>query len=140
MPVMKITGSFFFAAREKNQTCDNTPYFISGRMSLLRGPVVKLVDTRDLKSLGASCTGSIPVRATSPYEDETNKTGALLKGGAFCFSASSFSSSILPIIETAESFSQSSRELSVMKDYNFKVVCLCPVVRNRTNREQTRVA
>lgn len=26
--------------------------------------MVKLVDTRDLKSLGASCTGSSPVRAT----------------------------------------------------------------------------
>lgn len=28
--------------------------------------MVKLVDTRDLKSLGASCTGSSPVRATNP--------------------------------------------------------------------------
>ena len=27
--------------------------------------MVKLVDTRDLKSLGASCTGSSPVRATN---------------------------------------------------------------------------
>ena len=33
-------------------------------MRLLGGPMVKLVDTRDLKSLGASCTGSSPVRAT----------------------------------------------------------------------------
>lgn len=35
-------------------------------MRLLGGPMVKLVDTRDLKSLGASCTGSSPVRATNP--------------------------------------------------------------------------
>ena len=34
------------------------------RMRSLGGPMVKLVDTRDLKSLGASCTGSSPVRAT----------------------------------------------------------------------------
>lgn len=33
-------------------------------MRSLGGPMVKLVDTRDLKSLGASCTGSNPVRAT----------------------------------------------------------------------------
>ena len=47
------------------------------RMRLLGGPMVKLVDTRDLKSLGASCTGSSPVRATKSPSSPHHKFSSL---------------------------------------------------------------
>ncbi len=46
-------------------------------MRLLGGPMVKLVDTRDLKSLGASCTGSSPVRATKSPSSPHHKFSSL---------------------------------------------------------------
>ena len=54
-------------------------------MRLLGGPMVKLVDTRDLKSLGASCTGSTPVPGTSYWykaaqESPSNPHSARLCG------------------------------------------------------------
>ena len=39
--------------------------------------VVELVDTRDLKSLGASCTGSSPVRATKSPSSPHHKFSSL---------------------------------------------------------------